>query len=92
MPQSADSALLQQISKELMSEQSLIDEVAAENDIEDALEYLRLLPQFQVVLKYVFEARKSEVGLGMANASQDNALRLCGQFCEVENFLSILRG
>ena len=92
MPQSADSARPQQISKELMSEQSLIDEVAAEIDIEDALEYLRLLPQFQVVLKYVFEARKSEVGLGMANASQDNALRLCGQFCEVEIFYTILRG
>ena len=43
MPQSADSARPQQISKELMSEQSLIDEVAAEIDIEDALEYLHHL-------------------------------------------------
>ena len=74
-----------------MSEQTVNEEMAEEITADEALEYLRRLPQFQVVMRDVFEARLTEIGLGMASASQENAQRLCGQYTEVANFLHNLR-
>lgn len=70
---------------------SVLKEAAAELSADEALEYLRGLPHFLVLLD-VLEGRKKEVEIGLGNATQETALRQCGQLSECAYILDVMRG
>lgn len=70
---------------------SVLKEAAAELTVDEALDYLRGLPHFLVVME-TLDARKREIEIGLGNATQETALRQCGQLSECAYILDILRG
>lgn len=70
---------------------SVLRESADALTVDEALDYLRSLPHFLVLLDTI-EMRKREIEIGLGNATQETALRQCGQLSECAYLLDVMKG